>query len=66
MRHEWRRKKLGAMLIDVSKYFLTAGLLGGFFVEKLTPLIGLGILGIAVIAAIVGFFIIPERRSDDL
>lgn len=63
MRHEDRRKELGKMLMDVSKYFLTAGILGGFFAEKLTTTMGVGIFIIAVISAIIGFYIIPTRKE---
>ena len=51
------------MLIDVSKYFLTAGLLGGFFIGRITASIGMGILLIAVIAAIIGFYTIPTKKE---
>ena len=63
MRHENRRKELGKMLIDVGKYFLTAGILGGFFADKLTAAMGAGVLIIAVISAIAGFYIIPARKE---
>jgi membrane associated rhomboid family serine protease len=63
MKHEDRRKELGKMLIDVGKYFLTAGILGGFFADKLTITMGASILVIAVISAIAGFYIIPAKKE---
>ncbi|HAK88878.1 MAG TPA: hypothetical protein DHV16_12045 [Nitrospiraceae bacterium] len=63
MKQEDRRKELGKMLIDVSKYFLTAGLLGGFFIGRITTGIGIGILFIAVISAVIGFYTIPAKKE---
>ncbi len=35
MRHRDRRKELGKMLMDVSKYLLTVGLISGLIADKL-------------------------------
>ena len=52
------------MLIDVSKYFITAGLLGGFLTEELGSDIGIGIFAIAILAAVAGFYIIPAKKEE--
>lgn len=58
-----RRKALGNMLMDVSKYMVTAIIIGGFFTEK-SHSIHLGIAFFAAISvAAIAFFIIPDQKQ---
>lgn len=59
MRHEDRRKEAGKMLMDVTKYLLTVGVIGGVLTEKLSVATGLPLFTIAIIVFIIGFYAIP-------
>lgn len=64
MKHENRRIEAGKMLMDVTKYLLTVGVIGGVLTEKLSIATGLSLFTIAVIVFIIGFYAIPEKREE--
>jgi len=50
------------MFIDMSKYFFTAGIIGIIFSEKITVVIVIEIFVVAVVAFILGFYVIPPKK----
>lgn len=64
MKHTDRRKEAGKMLMDVTKYLLTVGVIGGALTEKFSFTIGLSLFVIAVVVFIVGFYAIPATKED--
>ena len=64
MKNEERRKELGKMLLDVSKYLTTVGLIGGLLTDKLTLLTGVAITGVVIALTLVAFYIIPPKKED--
>ncbi|MBI4689500.1 MAG: hypothetical protein HY754_04415 [Nitrospirae bacterium] len=64
MKHKDRRKEIGKALVDIGKYFITVGLVGGVLMDKLTILIGSIMFILAVLSFIVGFYVIPETKED--
>jgi len=64
MKHEDRRKESGKMLMDVTKYLLTVGIVGGVLTEKLSYFTGAILFIIAVVVFIVGFYSIPPKREE--
>lgn len=64
MKHRDRRKELGKMLMDISKYLVTVGLVGGIIADKLYSVLGVIMFVLAVVSAIIGFYIIPEAKEE--
>jgi len=64
MKHRDRRKELGKMLMDISKYLVTVGLVGGIIADKLYSVLGIIMFVLADVSAIIGFYIIPEAKED--
>jgi hypothetical protein len=64
MEHADRRKELGKMLMDVSKYLLTVGLVGGIITDKMSIAMGSTFFVLSVVSAVIGFFIIPKKRRE--
>lgn len=64
MKHRDRRKELGKMLMDISKYLVTVGLVGGIIADKLYSVLGVIMFVLAVVSAIIGFYIIPDAKED--
>ena len=65
MKHSKRRQKSGDMLMDVVKYLLTAGFIGGILAEKFSLIIGIEIIVAAVVLFIVAFFTIPSENNKE-
>lgn len=65
MKHEDRRKEAGKMLMDVTEYLLTAGVVGGVLTEKVSYTTSFALLFIAVIAFISGFYAIPAKKRTN-
>jgi len=65
MKHEDRRKEAGKMLMDVTKYLLTAGLIGGILTEKMTFFTGVLFLIVAAAVFIIGFYAIPAKKEGN-
>lgn len=63
MKHEDRRKESGKMLMDVTKYLLTVGVVGGFLTEKISYVSGLLLFVIAFVVFIIGFYSIPPKKE---
>jgi len=64
MRHEDRRKELGKMLMDIAKYTVTAGFVGGFLAGGISFYKGLVIIIAVLILAIIGFYTIPPKKGE--
>lgn len=64
MKHEDRRKEYGKMILDVSKYLLTAGLIGGILTEKMKTIDAIVLFTVAVTVSIIGFYIIPAKKEE--
>ncbi|MEW6419186.1 MAG: DUF6722 family protein [Nitrospirota bacterium] len=63
MRHEDRRKEAGKMLMDVTKYLLTVGVIGGFLSEKFPYVSGIILFVVALVVFIAGFYSIPPKKE---
>ncbi|MBI4690519.1 MAG: hypothetical protein HY754_09680 [Nitrospirae bacterium] len=50
--------------MDISKYLVTVGLVGGIIADKLYSVLGIIMFVLAVVSAIIGFYIIPEIKED--
>ena len=63
MKHEDRRKEAGKMFIDIAKYIVTVGVIGGIVSEKMPVGAAIAIFVVAVISFIIGFFTIPAKQE---
>lgn len=63
MKHEDRRKESGKMLMDVTKYLLTVGVVGSFLTEKISYISAIILFIIAVVIFIIGFYSIPPKKE---
>ena len=63
MKYYKRREEAGKMLLDISKYLITVGVIGSFIGEGISVILALCLLAIAAIAFIVGFYSIPENNK---
>lgn len=64
MINEDRRREAGKMFIDIAKYFVTVGIIGGIISEKLTVTITIGIFIVAIASFIIGFYAIPPKKEE--
>jgi len=65
MRHEDRRKEAGKMFIDIAKYIITVGVIGGMLSERMTVIMAIAIFVIAIVAFIIGFYTIPPKKGGN-
>jgi hypothetical protein len=65
MRQRSRRTELGKMLLDISKYLSTVGIIGGVIIGGLSLKIGVALFVVAASVAIVGFYTIPEDNKKE-
>lgn len=63
MKYSKRRYEAGKMLMDVTKYLLTIGLIGGILTNKLTSLSAILIIFAVIILFIVAYFTIPSEEE---
>jgi hypothetical protein len=63
MKYEDRRKEAGKMLMDVTKYLLTVGIIGGILTEKMTFVSGAIFVITAIIIFIIALFTIPSKKE---
>ncbi|MCL4456190.1 MAG: hypothetical protein M1147_07365 [Nitrospirae bacterium] len=63
MKHEDRRKEAGKMLMDVTKYLLTVGVIGSVLTEKVSYATSIAFFVIAIIVFLFGFYAIPEKKE---
>lgn len=63
MKYSKRRYEAGKMLMDVTKYLLTIGLIGGVLTNKLTSLSAILIIFAVIILFIVAYFTIPAEEE---
>ncbi len=55
MKHEDRRRELGKMFMDISKYLFTVGIASGVILEKMSLFLGTMFFVIAIASGIMGF-----------
>ena len=60
-----RRKKLGEAFIDISKYAVTVGVIGGFISNKVSIEVVFGLSAVAILSAVAGWFILPIREDSE-
>jgi uncharacterized membrane protein len=65
MKHSKRRISAGEMLMDVTKYLLTIGFIGGILTEKIDIVSGIFIVIGAIILFLIAFFTIPPEEKED-
>ncbi len=63
MKHDDRRKETGKMLMDVTKYLLTVGLVGGILTEKLSVIPALIFVILSVAIFLIAFITIPPKKE---
>ncbi|MBI5307616.1 MAG: hypothetical protein HZB37_04585 [Planctomycetes bacterium] len=64
MKHIKRRYEAGKMLMDVTKYLLTIGLIGGVITNKITSLSAVFIIVSVIILFAVAYFTIPPDKEE--
>ena len=64
MKHIRRRYEAGKMLMDVTKYLLTIGLIGGVITNKITSLSAVFIIVAVIILFAVAYFTIPPDKEE--
>ncbi len=64
MKHIKRRYEAGKMLMDVTKYLLTIGLIGGVITNKITSLSAVFIIVAVIILFAVAYFTIPPDKEE--
>jgi hypothetical protein len=51
------------MFIDVAKYIVTVGIIGGVLTEKMSVIAASAIFIVAIISFIIGFYTIPPKKE---
>ena len=64
MKHIKRRYEAVKMLMDVTKYLLTIGLIGGVITNKITSLSAVFIIVAVIILFTVAYFTIPPDKEE--
>ncbi len=64
MIHDDRRKEAGKMLLDIAKYIVTVGLIGGMVTQSLSLFTAGTIIVVAFIVFLVGFYTIPPKKKE--
>jgi len=64
VRHQDRRKEAGKMFIDISKYIITVGVVGGMAFEKVSVQTAIAIFMVAILSFITGFYMIPPKEEQ--
>lgn len=64
MKHSKRRQKTGEMLMDVSKYLLTVGLIGSVLSDKFDFQSGIFVVIATIIIFMIAFFTIPPEKEE--
>ena len=65
MKYSTRRAATGQMLMDVTKYLLTIGLIGGILTEKVGILSGVSIVAAALALFMIAFITIPPSEENE-
>ena len=63
MKHEDRRREAGKMFIDIAKYIVTVGIIGGILTDKMSVIVAIAIFIVALVSFIVGFYTIPPKKE---
>jgi len=61
MKHYKRRDEAGKMLLDVSKYLITVGVIGSFIGEGISVILALTLIIVAIIFFFIGFYTLPKN-----
>ncbi|MEW6102967.1 MAG: hypothetical protein AB1630_03975 [bacterium] len=64
MKQEDRRKEAGKMILDITKYLVTVGIIGGLIFEKMPFKVAIVLLIIAITLFIIGFYTIPSKKEE--
>jgi hypothetical protein len=64
MKHEDRRREAGKMFIDIAKYIVTVGIVGGMLSERMTIFMAIAIFVVAIVSFIIGFYTIPPKKGE--
>ena len=51
------------MFIDIAKYIVTVGIIGGILTEKMSVAAAVAIFIVAIISFIIGFYTIPPKKE---
>ena len=65
MKHRDRRKELGKMFMDISKYLATIGLASGLIRGELSAIMGFSIVVVVFLFAVIEFYTIPAKVEED-
>jgi len=49
--------------MDVTKFLLTVGVIGGALTEKVSVATALALFGIAILVFVIGFYAIPAKKE---
>jgi hypothetical protein len=55
--------KLARCSLDVAKYIVTVGIIGGVLTEKMSVIAASAIFIVAIISFIIGFYTIPPKKE---
>lgn len=58
-----RRKELGKMILDVTKYLLTVGIIGSTITASITLPMAVLLFVLALVMAVIGFYVIPKKEE---
>ena len=64
MKHHDRRKEAGRMFIDIAKYIVTVGIIGGIAFERMNTTMATAIFVVAIISFVIGFYTIPPKKEE--
>lgn len=63
MKYDDRRREAGKMLIDIAKYIVTVGIIGGILTDKMSVVAAIAIFIVAIMSFVVGFYTIPPKKE---
>ncbi len=52
------------MFIDIAKYIVTVGIVGGMLSERMTIFMAIAIFVVAIVSFIIGFYTIPPKKGE--
>lgn len=51
------------MFIDIAKYIVTIGIIGGILTEKVPVIAAIAVFFVAIVSFIIGFYTIPPKKE---
>ena len=52
------------MFIDITKYIVTVGIIGGILTEKMPVIPAIAIFIVAIVSFVIGFYTIPPKKEE--